>query len=228
MKEASFFFNIGTPGREQKATIIAENNKAKRFLKFAQKPIAQQLVKNEAKILKKLESQNVIKTPRLINYVNNKDFTFILTDVIKGKKVSFTSINDKIFELLCVLGELFPLAQNNNERVFSHGDFCPWNMLKEDSQDIILIDWEMASFKSLGYDLFTYIFHTNFLINEKKEIKDIMEDNIYWIKKYFNYFDVQNYNQYLISFVVSKMNIEKGKHKTQLYSKYKQLFDIYG
>jgi len=43
-------------------------------------------------------------------------------------------------------------------RVFSHGDFCPENILKT-QQGMKLIDWECAKFRSALFDFYSYFFY---------------------------------------------------------------------
>lgn len=228
LKEPTLFLNLGTRGIEQKATIIADNGKAKRFLKFAQNSISKQMVANEAKILKKLENQNKLKTARVINYVDNKDFTYIVTDVISGQKASFIKLNGKVFELLCVLGDMYPLRQKNTKEMFSHGDFCPWNMLVENNQEIVLIDWEMAGFKPLGYDLFTYIFQTNFLLHPNKSLEGIFLENKNYIYQYFKRYKIDKYNEHIVQFAKLKVKDEEKKESSKLLSKYQELLESNG
>jgi thiamine kinase-like enzyme len=47
---------------------------------------------------------------------------------------------------------------------FSHGDFCPANMLTTE-EGLIILDWESAGYRSALYDFFSYFFYRPACIN---------------------------------------------------------------
>jgi len=221
-KSGIFFFNLGTSGKQQKASIIASFNGVKYFMKFAQNETSRSLIKNEIDKLLYLENTQ-INSAKIINYDSNNDFAFLITNVISGNKINFTNINDQIIEILLEISKIEIVRNKDYIEVFSHGDFCPWNMLINSNNEITLIDWEMADLKPLGFDLFTYIFQTNYLVYKNKSNGIIIKENINYIESYFNKFKVIDWKSYLIKFMNLKILEEKNKTSTVLLQKYQQL-----
>lgn len=229
LKNSTLFYNLGTKGPEQKTTIIADNKKEKRFLKFAQKKRAIKLVNNEIKTLLELQENHKLNTAKVIAHESNNDFAYFITDVISGKKYNTTKLNDEVFNCLIKLAKTKPLLDAEIKETFSHGDFCPWNILRDSkTSKLVLIDWEMAAFKPLGYDLFTFMFQTNFLLNPKKSCNTIIEENLAYVNNYFNMFQIKNWHDYLTKFAKLKIVIEKDKETSLLFSKYNELLSYNG
>lgn len=107
----------------------------------------------------------------------------------------------------------------------SHGDFCPWNVLVSTDQ-IRLIDWELAADRTLGYDLFTYICQVAILFEPEKQLLLAIDDNMGYVKEYFSSFGITDYKPYLKAFAMQKWEYEEGKGNTQLSEKYKELANI--
>lgn len=223
LEGATCFYNLGTAGIEQSATIIAKNKEQQRFLKFAQKERSKRLVVNEAAILLELEKQTTFKTATVFDTKINDSYAYVLTEVIKGEKVRFTRLNASVFQLLLVLAKTENKKRGGLIEVFAHGDFCPWNMLQIKNKELVLIDWEMAGLKPLGYDLFTYIFQTSFLLYPTKSISTIILENQEDIANYFKEFKIIDWNEYLIKFASSKETDEKRKPNSLLLPKYQEL-----
>jgi aminoglycoside phosphotransferase len=220
LKNATFFYNIGTEGIEQKATIVVSNKIENRFIKFAQKEKARELVENESKTLLFLKEKAKLNSAKILNSHSSDSISYIITDLIDGEKVKITKINQQILSLVIQVSKL---EQTNLDLkyTFSHGDFCPWNMLKNKQQEIVLIDWEMAGLKPLGYDFFTFIFQTNFLLKPNISIDKILHENSIYINKYFNNFQIKDWKKYLIKF--AEIKVEKEKSSSLLYMKYNEL-----
>ena len=108
--------------------------------------------------------------------------------------------------------------------VLSHGDFCPWNMLVKDNK-LRLIDWEMAMDRVLGYDLFTFIFQTSFLLSTEIHVEKIFTDNSERIIQYFEHFKIYDFLPYLKCFSKCKIEIEILKKNQILVLKYTELFN---
>jgi len=226
VENSALLYNIGTEGPEQKATIIADD---RLFMKFAQKKRAKELVKNEIKTLLRLKKSNTLQTANLNSYECKNEFAYLITDVISGKKQVATKINDEIFNCLINLAKIEVTLDSETKEIFSHGDFCPWNILIDSKTNkLVLIDWEMAEMKPLGYDLFTYIFQTNFLLNPKKNCNIIIEENLKYINNYFNLFQIKKWSRYLTTFAALKIKDEKSKENSLLLLKYNELLSSNG
>ena len=59
--------------------------------------------------------------------------------------------------------------------------------------NFLVFDWEMAGNYTLGYDLFTYIFQTCFLLEPDVPIKDTILKNNIAIENYFSRFNLKNW-----------------------------------
>ena len=128
LKDVSYFYNIGTRGIHQTATVIAQNNNEKRFLKFTQKEQPKELIKNEIETLLKLNKENEIVTAKILEYNIDNSFSYLLTEVINGGKFKKLKIDNNVFKLLLTLASK-GFRNEKTKEVFVHGDFCPWNIL---------------------------------------------------------------------------------------------------
>jgi hypothetical protein len=122
-------FNMGSPGDEQKISILGYDNQTQQpfFAKFAQKPQAMELSKNEISILKQLNGSGF--TPLLLDSRITPDYVYLKTEYIKGKRLENTALTEEVMVLSLRLSQLnFTNNINNGLCVsMSHGDFCPWN-----------------------------------------------------------------------------------------------------
>lgn len=228
-KDYQCFFNIGTKGLEQKATIIVKTSNLSFFLKFAQSDIAKELVANEYNTLIELANHSFIESPQIIDYIINtsNSYSALITNVIEGDKFKYISLSNHIVHLLIKLSEIKLSNNLKKEQVFAHGDFCPWNILVNDKNDLVLIDWEMAGSKPLGYDLFTFIFQTVFLLMPQKTITEIVANNKNFIDSYFKHFKIVAWQPYLKKFTNLKLLSENKKGNSMLLGKYHELLKYY-
>ena len=88
---------------------------------------------------------------------------------------------------------------------------------------IYLYDWEMAGTYPLGYDLFTFLFQTAFLVQPKKTVQHIIVDNQVLIDQYFGFFDISDWKEYLAEFSRVKISFEKIKGTKGLLHYYQGL-----
>jgi hypothetical protein len=206
-------FNMGSPGVEQKISILGYNNRTHQpfFAKFTQKLEAMILSKNEIDALNQLKGLGF--TPTLFDYKISSDYVYLKTEYIEGNRPKNMLLTRDILELTVRLSHLNhtnKIYNNDGLRLsLSHGDFCPWNFLENNGR-LRLIDWEMLQQRTLGYDLFTYIFQGAFLFSKKDPV-EILKSNQKWIKLYFDSFGINDYNPYIIAFVQEKSDYEKKK-----------------
>lgn len=218
-------FNLGTPGDEQKISMlgyIPEENKSF-FAKYSIKDKAKALSRNEIRVLRELEGKNL--SPALLNVKDNGEEVFFVTSRVCGRAYFSFDLSDQILDILISLGsiKLEDDATNELETCLSHGDFCPWNML-QDSTEIRLIDWEMATNRPLGYDLFLFIIHTRLVMGaDERRILVLLKENVDYILKYFNEFNISDYRPYLLFFLATRLKSEKEKGNTQMARCYQQI-----
>lgn len=220
-------FNLGTAGVEQKISVLGVEriSKSEFYIKYATSEIACKNVYNEGLVLQQLSQLTFVpKLERCVQEENN--FTLIRTSVLKGKKLINQPLNEKLLTILFTLSvQQVKSTRKFNSKLkscFAHGDFCPWNMLTDEGC-IRLFDWEMAGQYPLGYDLFTYIFQFEFLVNKKLRIEQLLSDNADLIKKYFNYFEITDWWAYLKEFSNLKHTVETEKNNKDLIKPYLKL-----
>ena len=225
-EKAIMAFNTGTPGIEQKITALGVLNDAEFFIKYAQTALAKNNVTNEHHVLRQLSSLNYV--PKVLDFYKDAQQVLLKTSVLKGGRLSLIVMNDKLLACLFNLEEMYVKTNNvldtSLKTGFAHGDFCPWNMMMKEQQ-ILLYDWEMAATYPLGYDLFTFIFQTSFILTPQKKIDSIFTGNKSFIIKYFSHFSISDWKEYLVAFAKQKINFETSKAPKGLLSQYKMLLD---
>ncbi|MDD4972363.1 MAG: phosphotransferase [Paludibacter sp.] len=220
-------FNLGTVGVEQKISILGvdKTTNSEFYIKYATSEIACKNVYNEGLVLQQLSKLPFV--PKLEMCVQEQNsFTLIKTSALKGRKLVNRPMNENLFTMLITLSaqEVKSTRKYSSElrSCFAHGDFCPWNMLSDDGF-IKLFDWEMAGQYTLGYDLFTYIFQYEFLVNKKNRFDQLLDENAKVISRYFNYFEVDEWRLYLKEFSDLKYNLETEKNNSDLIKPYLEL-----
>jgi thiamine kinase-like enzyme len=92
-------------------------------------------------------------TQRLKLYSNK------ITEVLNSAQNEEIEIKDEIKKFVDI--QISILGKETNATIFfgfSHGDFCPANILNT-SKEINLIDWEGAGIRSILYDFYSYFFY---------------------------------------------------------------------
>jgi hypothetical protein len=225
-KEPLMAFNTGTIGPEQKITALGVDNDFEFFIKYGQTVIAKENVTNEHFILKQLSHLDFV--PKVLDFYSDTTQVLLKTNVLNGERLSNTDLDKKIIEQIAVISkqqiECKKSTSSSLKTSFAHGDFCPWNMMTKD-HNILIYDWEMAGNYTLGYDLFTFIFQTKFLLEPQKTITGILKENEKSIEHYFSNFKIINWNDYLIAFAEDKFKSESIKLDKGMKTPYKQLFN---
>lgn len=212
-KDSIMSFNMGSPGVEQKISILGYTPSTKQpfFAKFAQKELAKKLSKNEIYILQSLRETKFV--PFLIDFKIESNYVFLKTECVRGTRPKTMKLTMEIVSISIQLSDLHLTSQHLNSdglvQALSHGDFCPWNFI-ESQGTLRLIDWEMAADRPLGYDLFTYIYQTAYLFKDVDERKNLQE-NLNYIEYYYNFFGIENFYPYLKSFSEIKSHDEYSK-----------------
>lgn len=223
-ENTSLAFNMGSPGVEQKISILGYDNELKRpfFAKFSQKEAAKVLTLNEIRIYQLLENTQL--TPKLLHYQVTDEYVCLKAEYIQGERPKNRQLNQQIVDL-CLKLKYFHIEKKDDDNLkysLSHGDFCPWNMLVSNG-NIRLIDWELAEERPLGYDLLTFICQVSNLFEPEKELLQAVDQNNEFIQYYFKQCDISDYLPYLRAFAQEKAEYEKLKNNSRLYNKYHQL-----
>lgn len=217
-----FQINQGKEVLERKITIIKHRiNGVSTFYKIGKTDISINLIRNEHRILNELNGK--YSTPHVLSLRKHDSILILETTYLHASNNSFSSLNDQIVRQLIEISHFRKSFDQGLIYSFSHGDFCPWNILYH-TEKYYVIDWEMGGDRPLGYDLFTFIFQTNFLLQSNSNFSDIFEKNRRFIKTYFDNFQVSNIRKYLEAFVDLKILYEENKaNKSFLSTKYNSL-----
>ncbi|MCM8568757.1 phosphotransferase [Gramella jeungdoensis] len=226
-KNVLIAFNRGTIGPERKVTGLCMEKKRKFFIKYADSKIAIDNVRNEHFVLKQLNDFHFV--PKVIAYDEGDDFALLQTTVLSGEKINTSRLTKEILNRLIEINNLKVITSdktnNNNEYYcFAHGDFCPWNLMINEGE-ILIYDWELAGNYPVGYDFFTYLFQTNFLLNPKKDIGSILSEGRENLEYYFDKIKVANWKDQLIEFAEIKIDKESKKANSLLKKHFENLLD---
>lgn len=220
-------FNLGTLGVEQKITVLGIDKFTQDsfFIKYATSEIACKNVSNEGLVLEQLSHLSFV--PRLyLNSKENNEYSLIKTSVLNGKKILQRPVDSQTLEILyCLAQQEIKSCRDYSSGLkssFAHGDFCPWNMLINDG-NLKIYDWELAGQYPLGYDLFSYLFQYEFLVDEKMRFEYILAINYKVIQEYFQHFEILDWMPYLKEFARLKYMFEKEKNNYDLIDSYLQL-----
>ena len=193
-------FNMGTPGDEQKISMLGlEKNVQRFFSKYSEKPDAIVLSRHEIDVLTALKDSNV--TPKILDFKIEKNYCFFRTSYVEGKSLSVLYLNEGIVDLSVSISKIhiacFDSALLSG---LSHGDFVPWNIMVKDGI-YKLIDWEMADERPLGYDLFYFIYQIGKLFAPNELFIDRINANKAYLDYYFNAFDIEDWHPYYDDFI---------------------------
>ena len=225
-KDPVMAFNRGTIGLEQKITGLGVSNQKEFFIKYGRTKIAKANVTNEFNILKKIAHLNIV--PKVLDFYSDDKQVLLKTNVLKGQRLKNKLIDKKIIDHLILFSkqkvDCTKTSSSHLITCFSHGDFCPWNMMSNNGE-ILMFDWEMAGAYTLGYDLFTYIFQTRFLLNPEVLNKNIVGENMNAIEYYFSHFNISDWKPYLTAFAKEKVSLEQLKGDNEMLTEYLKLVD---
>jgi hypothetical protein len=218
--------NRGTPGVEQKCTILGfdQDKKEAFFIKLGQSVLTIRNVNNEGNTLAQLQHLDFV--PVLKVKISEQEYSLIQTNVFSGKRLHNHKMHSDILEMLFILAKQHVTTSNNfhsNVRsCFAHGDFCPWNIIVQDEK-LKLFDWELSGIYPLGYDLFTYIFQTSFLLHPSRSINKILVESVDLINQYFGEFKIQEWFPYLLEFARLKIELEHLRKNQNLLNHFSRL-----
>lgn len=221
--DSVFGINYGTPSPDQKKSILGYDEAGRHFFaKLSQKDNARKLSSNEIFVYQKLADSGLV--PKLFDYKVTDDYVFLKTECVEGCHIHGQVSNDQILQILETLRVYHYdecLKADGLKTCFSHGDFCPWNMLESEGR-LKIIDWEMAGERPLGDDLFKYIFQTAFLIRREESFEYVMQKNKKLIDSYFESADVDDWMPYFKNFVLLKIEEFTSKQDAYLLARYKE------
>lgn len=214
-------FNMGTPGPEQKISMLGmKPNGTHFFAKYSTKPAAMALSRNEIKVLKELKGKGL--APELKESVDSESFVFFITSCVDGVNPKNVALDNNILSLTECISSI-NVKSGNLVTCLSHGDFTPWNIIIDGDGEYRLIDWEMAAERELGYDLFTYITHVGALLSPDTAMMQMIEDNKLYVDRYFANFGINDWMPYLKAYGKRRIEYETSKGNIKQAEKYECL-----
>ena len=217
-------FNLGTSGPEQKITAVGIHNNQPIFVKYAKSEVAKKNVMNEHTALQKLKEFSFV--PKVVRYFSDEKQVFLVTSAFEGNRIQGLHLSDEIFDTIVTITKIRGVNRKSETsellESFSHGDFCPWNLMDKDGK-ILVYDWEHSGNYLLGYDLFTFIFQPKFILKKGGSIDKILIENLDKVHAYFRLFEVENWTEYLSVFADMKYRDSLRKHENILGNKYLEL-----
>lgn len=229
--------NMGTIGPDQKMSVLGyhTNNqsssadKLRFFAKLSTSQRAKDLSRNEIKVYQALAGTGLV--PDLYSYKDTDEYVFLKCECIRGEHVQSDVEESQAMSILKVLkdkhytGTSSSFLTDNDagetpiKTCFAHMDFCPWNMLSF-SGKLHLIDWEMSAEMPLGFDLFTYLLQTSFLLDNTQSGMTVIEQHRSWIDEYFA---GEDWHAYLKAFVNYKLEFFSKGQNPLLYDRFSEM-----
>ena len=221
-------FNLGSPGIENKITAISYSirNGSHFFIKYGESEVSRKNINNEIDFLANNSKLDFI--PRLLCSQKTNSFSMMKTNLFRGKKISNKPLDIRLIDIMLEISntkDIIKDDKNNLIRCFSHGDFCPWNILVF-NEKFYVFDWELSNYYPLGYDLFSYIFHTPIILSNSVDIKYIFLKNKNNIDYYYSFYNIQNWRKYLIEFSLLKIENQIFKNNEKQIKFFKELYNF--
>lgn len=220
---AIFGVNMGTIGPDQKMSVLGYYTTASKvtyaskfFAKLAISERAKALSRNEIKVYQALADTGHV--PALYAYQDTDDYVFLKCECFTGGHVPVDADHDQVMSILKKLKDLH-YEGDSAQTCFAHMDFCPWNMLSVNGK-LRVIDWEMAAEMPLGFDLFTYLLQTSFLIDKTQTGRAVIEKHRAWIDEYF---EGEEWHTCLQQFVDYKVAFFSDGQNPLLYDRYREM-----
>lgn len=214
-------FNMGTPGPEQKISLLGLTPNGERFFaKYSTKDGAKALSRNEIKVLSMLKDSGL--APELYDYNEKSDYVFFRTSCVEGANPKEISLDSNILDLAIRIGK-YGVRDGELKTCLSHGDFTPWNVIVTSSGEYRMIDWEMADERELGYDVFTYVTHVGALLSPDVSALDLISASKSILDKYFSVFGIDDWKLYMKAFAKRRIKYETNKGNLSNAQKYECL-----
>lgn len=128
-------------------------------------------MQTETQCLQQLSDSDLYTVPHLLMAQSmkvGKRFNIQVTEEFGGERVPPVMTED-IYKIFTSIIASKPAMRDDGEiKVFSHGDFTPWNMKKEGSQYVVF-DWEYAGYRFYGFDLIHFLWQVENKLNDQPE-----------------------------------------------------------
>jgi hypothetical protein len=201
---------VGTPGTVQKITVrvLGERGEVLGYLKYAEKEAARKRLRHEHRMLGTIPSG---AGPEALKFGPFADGEALLITALAGKKLPTTfpppeELKDLLESLVIsrpVAFDAHPwvrlvreqsgaefepwfevLARKSWPVVVQHGDFAPWNLLKQAGGAVGAIDWEYGVLEGFPHlDLAYYILQVSALVQRRTPSKAVGYATTYMMRQ---------------------------------------------
>ena len=132
---------------------------------------AEQEMKTETEYLRNPIQSNLFYSPKVLRSQARAEgypFNIQVTEEFSGSKMN-PELNQDIYQIFRdIANSKPPVFDDGIEKVFSHGDFTPWNIKKDDKQYVVF-DWEYSGYRFYGFDIIHYLWQIENKLNKCSE-----------------------------------------------------------
>lgn len=196
-----FAVNRGTTGETNTLTVIAKGDLGWQFLKIIP----------ESKIHLLQAEMNASEMFSEYNWFIGSGYNERIHSTTLAWIVPYFHLERVGFKIYCqeileILNDLILLGSKNST-ILSHGDFTAWNLFKCNDV-LVVIDWETLEYRLPGFDIFTYVFKSQFLLFGRFKSSNVMWSKLLF-SKYFELLGITDWVSYL-NMYLAKSNNELG------------------
>jgi predicted Ser/Thr protein kinase len=176
----SFGRSYGRSADQKSTVLLFRNNQPYAYAKIGWTERSRALVDNEARTLSMLNNLNLgFQVPQVLMHEKRKAFNVL----IQSTKPHLSPVPLKVTSELIKIIEEISNIESNEDNVFSHGDFTPWNMRVTECGHYFVFDWEYAGLQEKQYDLRSFLFQIdslNFVISKRilRKFKSFLRKNV--------------------------------------------------
>lgn len=159
---------VGTYDEVQKLVFqcYTTDDKPCTFIKVGNKGSDIQM-QREIEFLRKKQSFSTFRTPTLLGSSLLSEgcaFNIQATKELSGKKVP-PVLTEELFRIATEIAGP-TIMKDGTAYSFSHGDFAPWNIRKDQDAHTVL-DWELCGLRPVGYDAAYFIIMADIALNKR-------------------------------------------------------------
>lgn len=177
---------VGTYDEKQKVVLQCFNSSEEAdFIKIGNVATEKEM-NAEISFLQQKKKYMTFDIPQLLSSVSRVDgatFNIQITKEFKGVKVEPVLTQ----EIVDIYKELSKDVQG--DLMFSHGDFAPWN-LKKNENKYILFDWEHCGYRIPGFDLIHYATIIQKVLNGK-DLSEAFDDGLKNVHEFLPDFQIE-------------------------------------
>ena len=188
LKEEKIWWNVIVGSYVEKQKVVFQcfsrkQNRSSVYVKVGGLKVSNEMYAETAYLKEPIKS-HLFTSPTLCfaeQIGEGKKYNIQVTEEFTGTKVA-PQITPEIYEMFRAISDFKKRVLPSGEILtFSHGDFTPWNMKKENNKYIVF-DWEYCGMRFYGFDLIHFLWQVENKLN-KKTIEESMKRAIQNAKK---------------------------------------------